>query len=109
MSAEHKPLITINRVMSTAPSGSGIDNGTRIDLAKSNARELHFTFDFHFMNGAGYYDGWESYKLKVTPAFVGGLDMHITGKNRNDIKDYLYEMYDYWLKSEIEISTPEGR
>lgn len=80
-------------------SGSGIDCGTKINLDASNARKFVLTFSFHHMNESGY-DGWTEHTLVVTPGWTGP-ELRITGPDRNDIKDYLYQTYDYVLRQEI--------
>lgn len=75
------------------PSGSGIDCGTKIDLEKSNADRLVFTAPYHHMNEAGFYDGWTDHTIVVTPSLLNGIDLRITGRDRNQIKDYLHEVY----------------
>ena len=82
------------------PSGCGIDSGTKIDLAKSHAEKLVFSFGYHHMNSAGYYDGWTQHTAIVTPSF-NGLNIRITGRNRNDAKDHLHETVDYALQTRI--------
>jgi len=84
------------------PHGSGIDSGCKIDLLKSNENKIVISFDFHHMNESGFYDGYTSHNLIVKPGF-DGLNLHITGKNRNYIKDYLYETFDFCLNEEIEL------
>lgn len=79
------------------PSGSGIDNGTSFDFHKSTPEKLVLYFDFHHMNENGVYDGWTGHNLTVTASLVSGLNLKISGRNRNDIKDYLYETYDHIL------------
>jgi hypothetical protein len=74
------------------PSGSGIDCGTKIDLERSNEHALRFSFSFHHMDEHGYYNGWTEHQLVVKPAFQG-LSLHITGPDRNQVKEYLYEVY----------------
>lgn len=83
------------------PSGSGVDNGTKINIEKSTNKKIVFSFEFHHLNENGYYEGWTEHKLIVTPAF-DGIDMRITGRNKNDIKDYLYDTFDSILTQEIE-------
>jgi hypothetical protein len=96
----------INDVMKNAPSGSGIDNGTTLEMEISmnsltESEKLIFSFGYHFMNEDGYYDGWESYVLTVTPSFTN-INLKFKGKNRNDIKDYLHDVYYDWLNEEVE-------
>lgn len=84
------------------PSGSGIDRGTRLEESACKPGKLVFTLGFHHMNDVGMYDGWTEHVLTVTPSF-DGIDLHISGRNRNDIKEYLYETYHYALTQEVEI------
>jgi hypothetical protein len=74
------------------PSGSGIDNGTKIDLDKSTSEKLVFTFGFHHMNGNGYYTGWSDYKLIVIPSLIFDIKLKISGKD-TDLKEYLHDVY----------------
>lgn len=101
---ESKHREWIERECKNGPSGSGIDCGTRFDWDKSTPEKLVFVMDYHHMNDAGYYDGWTNHTLTVTPSLQFEFEGHISGRNRNDIKDYLYEVYDSWLSQEIEIS-----
>jgi hypothetical protein len=87
---------TIRNIEKNLPSGSGIDCGTKIDLDNSTSDKIILLVSFHHMDDNGYYDGWSEHEIIVTPAFYG-IDIRITGKNRNDIKEYLTELYDYEL------------
>ena len=84
------------------PSGSGIDAGTRIDLAKSTKEKLYLNFGYHFMNEAGYYDGWEDYKVIITPSLRFGYNMRFVGKDRDGIKEYFYQVFDSALTEMVE-------
>ncbi len=85
------------------PSGSGIDCGTTLERDDCTPSKLVFTFSYHHMNDAGMYDGWTEHSLIVTPSF-DGIDLRITGRDRNDIKEMLYEQYHYCLTQEVGIS-----
>jgi hypothetical protein len=75
------------------PHGSGIDNGTKIDLEESTKDKIVLTLNFHHMNETGCYDGWTSHKIVVVPSFIGGFTIkRITGRDRNNIKEYLSEV-----------------
>lgn len=87
------------------PSGTGFDNGTKINLEESHAEKLVFYTEFHHMHDLGMYDGWTEHTVVVTPSFLSGLNMRVSGRNRNDIKDYIYEAFDLALKQEIK---PDG-
>jgi hypothetical protein len=78
------------------PSGSGIDCGTEIDEDSSRSEKIILTFSFHHMDENGMYSGWSDYKCEVTPSF-SGIDCRIVGRDRNMIKDYLHETFDYVL------------
>lgn len=74
------------------PSGSGFDAGTQLsDTSKPN--RLVFETAFHHMDEAGYYDGWTEHSIIVTPSLAHGFDMRITGRNRNDIKEYIGDVF----------------
>ena len=52
------------------------------------------------MDDAGFYDGWTGHTITITPSF-SGINLRISGPNRNDIKDYLYETFDYALSRDV--------
>lgn len=79
------------------PSGSGFDCGTKIDLDESTPEKLVFYTDYHHMNEAGYYDGWTEHRITVRPSLQHGFTLTISGKNRNEIKDYIHQVFDYAL------------
>jgi hypothetical protein len=100
---EAKHETTINKlVQDHLPSGGGFDNGTQIDLERSTADKLVFTTAFHHMNEGGFYDGWTEHDVVVKPSFIGRLSIDITGKNRNDIKEYIHESFHAALTEEHE-------
>ena len=74
------------------PSGSGIDSGTSVSFDYSHGEKLVLYTSYHHMNGNGYYDGWTEHTVTVTPSF-SGLNIRISGRNRNDIKDYLHDTF----------------
>jgi hypothetical protein len=91
---------TIAKLSRELPSGSGIDNGCEIDVYSSKPNRLVITFSFHHMDENGYYDGWTEHKAIVRPSLCFGIDLHITGPHRNQIKDYLHETLEYALTQE---------
>ena len=74
------------------PSGSGLDAGCKIEIHDSSSEKVVIIFGFHHLNEGGYYDGWTEHTLTVKPKF-GGFSLHISGKDRNQIKDYLYDLF----------------
>lgn len=84
-------------VRNTAPSGSGIDCGTTLDFERSDSKKLVFMCSFHHMDEHGSYDGWSNHEIVVKPSLAFGIDVAVKGQNRNDVKDYLHEVYRCWL------------
>jgi hypothetical protein len=105
-------------VKNALPSGSGIDSGTKIDFDASNGdapEKIVLQCSFHHMDEHGGYDGWTDHTVVARPSFVLGIDLTITGKDRNDIKDYLSEVYydalmQQWTETESGFSrTPPAK
>lgn len=87
-------------VKDKGPSGSGIDCGTTLSDG-AEPQKLVFTFSFHTMDEHGCYDGWIDYTLVVKPEF-NGLNLLIKGRDKNGLKDHLYEVYRNWLTEEAD-------
>lgn len=90
-----------NGIVGLLPSGSGIDCGTALDWAASKPNRLVFIVSFHHMDGNGGYDGWTEHSIIVTPDLASSFELRITGRDRNEIKEYLAETYDSALRSDI--------
>ena len=75
------------------PRGAGIDNGTTIDWEASTRTKVIIYTAYHHMNDAGYYDGWTGHTVTVKPAF-NGVEISVKGPNRDDINDYLAEIFE---------------
>jgi hypothetical protein len=97
----------IEQLLTLMPSGSGWDMGTKIDLDASHATKLVFYGEYHHMNDGGYYDGWTAHTITVTPSFHG-INIRVSGRNRNDIKDYLAETFDYALCTYVVWNAEKG-
>ena len=93
---------TILDIVRNGPSGSGIDCGTSISLDESTSEKIILFCEYHHMNDGGYYDGWTEHKIIITPSLQFGISVKITGRNRNDIKDYLHEVYSCWLSEDAQ-------
>ncbi len=74
------------------PSGSGVDRGTTFDIDASGGEKLVFTIGFHHMNDGGYYDGWTEHVVTVLPNLAHEYSVKISGRDRNQIKDYLRDI-----------------
>lgn len=84
------------------PKGSGIDAGTTIDRNKTTANKIVLTTSYHHMDENGYYDGWTDHEVIITPSF-DGIKIRITGKDRNNIKDYLRDLFHESLSQHVTI------
>ena len=89
-----------NATRCNLPQGAGFDNGTEIDLERSTDKKLVFHTAFHHMNDAGYYTCWTEHTVTVTPAFLGGFDLKVSGRNTRDIKDYIADTFHHLLGAE---------
>lgn len=90
---ENNHRYALDQLFTDLPSGSGIDGGTSFAWEASTPDKLIFITSFHHMDEHGGYDGWTEHKVVVTPSLYFGYRMHITGKNRNDIKEYLHSVF----------------
>lgn len=82
------------------PRGSGIDSGSYVDQDASRPDRVVICTEFHHMNDVGMYDGWTSHSVVVTPTF-DGIDVRVTGRDRNGIKDYLADVFRDALMAEL--------
>lgn len=85
------------------PHGSGFDSDTTVDFDRSTDERLVFHTSFHHMSGDGFYDGWTSHSVIVRPSFIGGFHVTVTGRNRNDIKDYIGECFHESLSATVHV------
>lgn len=85
----------IKEIMEGAPRGSGFDAGTELN-DKSTTKKLIFNTSYHHMDEAGFYDGWTDHKVIITPSF-DGMDIKVTGKDYNYIKDYIGDVFCNWM------------
>lgn len=92
---------TINKLVDRLPSGSGWDSGTKIDLDASHANKIILYGKSHHMDDNGFYEGYTDHTVTVTPSLTSEFDLRISGRNRNDIKEYLHEMFDYALSQDV--------
>ena len=82
------------------PYGSGFDDGSHIDLQESSDTKIVIRTQFHHMDEHGGYDGWTAHKVTVKPNLVHGITLTVSGRNRNEIKDYISETFDQALQEE---------
>ncbi len=75
------------------PSGSGFNSGVTFNFNLSKDDRLVFDTSFHHMDENGGYNGWTEHKVLVTPSLIFGFNIRVTGKNQNDIKDYIAQTF----------------
>jgi hypothetical protein len=83
---------TLHKFVEMLPSGSGFDAGSTFDEDASDDTKLVFHTSFHHMNENGYYDGWTEHKVTAISTFLG-LSITVSGRNRNDIKEYISQAF----------------
>lgn len=83
------------------PSGAGFDNGTKINIDNSSDETLVFHTSFHHMDENGMYDGWTEHVVQVEPSLAFEFTLKISGKNKNDIKEYIHEVFHESLSTEV--------
>ena len=88
------------RIVNLLPSGSGFDSGTKLESATN--KKIVFSTSFHHMDENGYYCGWTDHKVVVQADFVGGFDLTVSGRNRNNIKEYIADTFCNMLNSDFE-------
>ena len=88
------------RIQRCLPRGSGIDAGTKI--VSVSDKQIVLTAGFHHMNEGGYYDGWTEHTIRVRASLMLDITVSVSGPNRNQIKDYLQELYARVMEQEFE-------
>ena len=93
----------IDSLMDSAPSGSGFDAGTELDLDRSNKNNLVFITAFRHLDEFGDYEGWTHHEVIVKPDLRGGFEIRVTGRDKNEkgIKEYIADVFHTWLLEEI--------
>ena len=69
----------IIKIMDGAPSGSGIDCGTKLLSTQCTTNKLVFSFSYHHMDQWGGYCGWSEHTLTVTPSLLFEIDLDFQG------------------------------
>lgn len=95
-------LAKLDELQSLLPSGSGFDAGTQIDLERSTPEKIVFNTSFHHMDEAGFYSGWTEHTVTVRPSFLWDFDIHVSGRDKNGIKEYIAETFHFALMQQAE-------
>lgn len=99
---EANHLATLHELTKTyLPSGSGLDSCPRLVEDDSTPEKLLFTSDFHHMDKHGGCSGWSYHSVIVRPSLAHGITIRITGRNRDGIKEYLYDLWNAVLTTDL--------
>jgi hypothetical protein len=82
------------------PSGSGIDSAVLLDWERCDGERITVDISYHHMNENGFYDGWTDHSITVRASLIHGLNIKISGRDRNDIKDYLADLFSEAFRQE---------
>ena len=74
------------------PSGSGIDQGVKVDLVRSTGEKVVLLVPFHCMDPNGFYDGWRDFVVTITPSF-DGHNIKVSGRDYHGLKEYLADLF----------------
>ncbi len=85
------------------PSGSGLDAQPKVNIyLTTDTRLLIAHADFHHMDEHGSYDGWSAHDVVVTPSLQFGINVRVTGRDRNDIKNYIRDVFTHALTQPVD-------
>ena len=72
------------------PNGNLIrrEGGTMILLKSTETKIVIDTAYWHYETSR-----WTEHQVVITPNFEGGINIRITGKNEDNIKEYLHEIF----------------
>ena len=70
------------------PSGSGFDGKIELD-EKSTDKKIILHVEYHHMNDNGFYDGWSTFKIIITPSLA--YDYSLVVKGETVVKKYFYD------------------
>lgn len=88
------------------PSGSGIYN-TRIVSDKSSNSRVEINFMYQHMDENGYYSGVSGYRTVIKPCLSFDFAISIFGSNKNQEKDYFYDIFDDALNELVVLNSDE--
>ena len=84
------------------PHGSGFDSGTTFDYDRSKPNRLVLNTSYHHMDENGYYCDWSDHTVTIRASLAFGFDLAISGRDRNNFKEYATELFDSMLREAID-------
>lgn len=73
----------------------------KIDVNSSHADKLVFEGSYHHMNDVGYWDGYTDHTIVLTPSLLSDFNLRISGRNRNEIKEYIHDIFDTAMREDV--------
>jgi len=104
--AKHKATIQ-HICRNYLPHGSGFDNGVKFDFDLSTRDKLVLQTAFHHMNENGMYCGWTEHKITIRASLSFGFDLVIGGRDKNQIKEMMAEVFNNDLNEEIKLEPAD--
>ncbi len=92
----------LKKFVAMLPDGSGFDRGTQLDQSKSTADKLVFNTAFHHMDAHGGYAGWTEHTVTVRACLQFDFYVTVSGRNRNDIKEYIADAFNSALIEDVD-------
>lgn len=83
------------------PHGSGFDSGCKLE-PESTPNRLIISANFHHMDENGFYDGWTTHTVIVSPDLCFDYVLRITGRDKRNIKDYISDTFYAVLSIDVE-------
>lgn len=77
------------------------------ELDKSKENKIIFYGNYHKMNDTGYYDGYDNFKVIMTPDFINGFSLRIIStdsKIKSEDREYYYDYLYNALSEKIDES-----
>lgn len=85
------------------PIGNGINYGCVISLKKSTEKRIVIYTAYWHPNDSYETSRWTHHQIVITPSFEREINIRVTGKNVDNIKEYLQEVFREALMKEYEV------
>lgn len=92
---------TEEEIKKALPSGSGFDDGIKLDYTNSKSGRIVLNANFHHIHDNGYYCGWSYHNIIITPSLEWGFYVKVTGTDKRNIKEYITNFAYDFLNSNI--------
>jgi len=85
------------------PIGNGSDMGCVISKKKSTEKRIVIYTAYWHPKDSFETSQWTHHEIVITPSFEGEIKIRVTGKNVDNIKEYLEEVFRKALMKEYEV------